>query len=108
MLAMLFYTINAESFALQDITVHDSSFCQFKYVNELFPVGENVFMLGWPHYGCQGEVVDIEETENPKIRINVIIPTEPNIDEIRQSQQVCRLTELVQNPISLPLGLSYN
>jgi hypothetical protein len=25
-------------------------------LSELFPTGQSVFMMGSPHYGCQGEV----------------------------------------------------
>ncbi|KAK3105106.1 hypothetical protein FSP39_017370 [Pinctada imbricata] len=77
---------------VKDIAVHDPAFCQFKTLRELFPVKEMVFMLGWPHYGGQGEVMDTEEGESPRVRINVIIPEEPKLDKFaynseRYSQQ---------------------
>lgn len=41
---------------VKDIAVHDSSFMQYRTLDELFPVETKVFMLGSPHYGCMGEV----------------------------------------------------
>ena len=29
---------------------------QYRTLDELFPVGSDVFMLGSPHYGCMGQV----------------------------------------------------
>ncbi|XP_061162690.1 5'-3' exoribonuclease 1-like [Saccostrea echinata] len=64
---------------VKDISVHDPSFCQFRTLSEMFPLGEVAFMLGWPHYGCQGEVLDVEEGESPRVRINVTTLEEPNL-----------------------------
>ncbi|XP_062594329.1 5'-3' exoribonuclease 1-like [Saccostrea cucullata] len=64
---------------VKDLSVHDPSFCQFRTLSEMFPVGEVAFMLGWPHYGCQGEVLDVEEGESPRVRINVTTLEEPNL-----------------------------
>lgn len=36
-------------------------------------------MLGWLYYGCQGEVLDVEEGESFRVRINVIILEEFNL-----------------------------
>ena len=43
-------------FMLQDISVKDPSFQQYKTLDQLLPVNSKVFMLGSPHYGCMGEV----------------------------------------------------
>lgn len=40
----------------QDIAIHDPSFHQFKTLSELYPNDAPCFMLGNPHYGCQGKV----------------------------------------------------
>ena len=78
--------------SFQDISVHDSSFCQFKTLSELFPVGEVAFMLGWPHYGCQGEVLDVEEGESPRVRINVTTLEEPVLSKFIDTE-VCKVSE---------------
>lgn len=72
---------------VKDISVHDPSFCQYKTLSELFPVGEVAFMLGWPHYGCQGEVVDVEEGESPRVRINVTTLEEPNLSKFNDTER---------------------
>ncbi|XP_033763186.1 5'-3' exoribonuclease 1-like isoform X1 [Pecten maximus] len=70
--------------SVKDLNVYDTSFCQFSTLGELFPAKEAVFMLGWPHYGCQGEVVDIED--DSRVRINVSILEEPSLASVERSQ----------------------
>ena len=41
---------------LQDIAVHNPDDCPYKSLQEYLPEKAPVFMMGWPHYGCQGEV----------------------------------------------------
>jgi hypothetical protein len=72
---------------LQDIAVHDPGFCQFKTLTEYFPVNAPVFMLGWPHYGCQGEVIETD-MESGRVRINLTIFEEPKLGAIMNDQQV--------------------
>jgi hypothetical protein len=43
-------------YMFQNIAVHDPTFLAFRTLSELFPTGQSVFMMGSPHYGCQGEV----------------------------------------------------
>lgn len=38
-----------------DVSVNDM--LTFKNIQELFPLGSKVFMLGNPHYGAMGEVI---------------------------------------------------
>ena len=55
-------------------------------------MGEVAFMLGWPHYGCQGEVLDVEEGESPRVRINVTTLEEPDLSKFIDTE-VCKVTE---------------
>lgn len=41
---------------VDDIAVHDSTFVQFKTLEEVFPPGSNCFLLASPVYGSMGEV----------------------------------------------------
>lgn len=41
---------------VRDITVHDSSFVQYKDISQVFTPKSICFMLGHPHYGATGEV----------------------------------------------------
>lgn len=43
-------------FSLQDIKAFDSSLARFKTLEELFPPGTIVFMVGNPYYGTMGDV----------------------------------------------------
>lgn len=36
--------------------MEESAMCQYKTVDDLFTPEAAVFMIGWPHYGCQGKV----------------------------------------------------
>ncbi|GLG99705.1 5'-3' exoribonuclease 1 [Gryllus bimaculatus] len=75
----------ASAFALQatvkDISVHDPSFAEFSSVEEVFPVGTRVFLLGLPHYGYMGEVRDYEEgaQRSGRVKITVTVTMEPNL-----------------------------
>lgn len=41
---------------VDDITVHDPSFVQFKTLEQVFPPGSKCFLLASPIYGGMGEV----------------------------------------------------
>ncbi|KAK7867257.1 hypothetical protein R5R35_000245 [Gryllus longicercus] len=75
----------ASAFALQatvkEISVHDPSFAEFSSVEEVFPVGTRVFLLGLPHYGYMGEVRDYEEgaQRSGRVKITVTVTMEPNL-----------------------------
>ncbi|XP_052224237.1 5'-3' exoribonuclease 1-like [Dreissena polymorpha] len=75
------------AFALQatvkvkDLKVHDSSFCQFTSLTDYLPAGCQVFMLGWPNYGCQGEVLSTD-LQSGLVRINLSILKEPELNDV--------------------------
>ncbi|KAK6177144.1 hypothetical protein SNE40_015305 [Patella caerulea] len=71
---------------IQNISVHDPAFCQFMTMEELFPAESPVFMLGSPHYGSQGQVVEVDIGEG-RVRVNFTILLEPDIEKILQNQQ---------------------
>ncbi|WAR13782.1 XRN1-like protein [Mya arenaria] len=64
-----------------DIAVHEPGFCQFTTLSEYMPEKAEVFMLGWPHYGCQGEVLDTD-MQSGRVRINLSILEEPSLAHI--------------------------
>ncbi|XP_053379748.1 5'-3' exoribonuclease 1-like isoform X2 [Mercenaria mercenaria] len=77
----------AKQATVKDIAVHDPEFCQFKTLKEYLPEGNPVFMLGWPHYACQGEVIETD-MESGRIRINLSILEEPHLSNIINQQQM--------------------
>ncbi|XP_058517368.1 5'-3' exoribonuclease 1 isoform X3 [Ochotona princeps] len=72
---------------VKDIRAFDSRFSGIKTLDDLFPPGSMVFMLGTPYYGCTGEVQDSSDviTEG-RIRVVFSIPYEPNLDALIQNQ----------------------
>ncbi|XP_052759687.1 5'-3' exoribonuclease 1-like isoform X2 [Mya arenaria] len=79
------FGVHPVAFALQatvkDIAVHEPGFCQFTTLSEYMPEKAEVFMLGWPHYGCQGEVLDTD-MQSGHVRINLSILEEPSLAHI--------------------------
>ncbi|KAM6160482.1 5'-3' exoribonuclease 1 isoform 6-T6 [Erethizon dorsatum] len=72
---------------VQDIRAFDSRFSSIKTLDDLFPPGSVVFMLGTPYYGCTGEVqVSGDVITEGRIRVVFSIPCEPNLDALIQNQ----------------------
>ncbi|CAN7987458.1 unnamed protein product, partial [Ixodes pacificus] len=78
---------------VKDITEHCPEFEQFKTVEELFPVGKTCFMLGHPHYGCQGEVVDPSNKQG-RIVVRLNIPPEPNLEGVVRNEKASNLSQV--------------
>ncbi|CAO2633948.1 5'-3' exoribonuclease 1 [Lemmus lemmus] len=72
---------------VKDIQAFDSRFSNIKTLDDLFPPGSLVFMLGTPYYGCTGEVQESGDviTEG-RIRVVFSIPCEPSLDALIQNQ----------------------
>ncbi|XP_023568734.1 5'-3' exoribonuclease 1 isoform X2 [Octodon degus] len=72
---------------VKDIRAFDSRFSIIKTLDDLFPPGSVVFMLGTPYYGCTGEVqVSGDVITEGRIRVVFSIPCEPNLDALIQNQ----------------------
>ncbi|KFO21863.1 5'-3' exoribonuclease 1 [Fukomys damarensis] len=72
---------------VKDIRAFDSRFSSIKTLDDLFPPGSVVFMLGTPYYGCTGEVqVSGDVITEGRIRVVFSIPCEPNLDALIQNQ----------------------
>uniref|UniRef100_A0A8C2UKN1 5'-3' exoribonuclease 1 n=1 Tax=Chinchilla lanigera TaxID=34839 RepID=A0A8C2UKN1_CHILA len=72
---------------VKDIRAFDSRFSNIKTLDDLFPPGSVVFMLGTPYYGCTGEVqVSADVITEGRIRVVFSIPWEPNLDALIQNQ----------------------
>ena len=72
----------------QDIAVKDPTFTQFSTVNQLFPANSEVFMLGSPHYGAMGKVLEVDSQKNDRIRIDFSILQEPDFSNIWHREKV--------------------
>ncbi|XP_042312983.1 5'-3' exoribonuclease 1 isoform X2 [Sceloporus undulatus] len=72
---------------VKDIKTFDSCFSKLKTLDDLFPLGCTVFMLGTPYYGCTGEVQDSSDVIlEGRIRVVFNIPCEPQLDVLIQNQ----------------------
>ncbi|XP_053162862.1 5'-3' exoribonuclease 1 isoform X2 [Hemicordylus capensis] len=72
---------------VKDINAFDSRFSRIKTLDDLFPIGCTVFMLGTPYYGCTGEVQDSSDViSEGRIRVVFNIPCEPQLDVLIQNQ----------------------
>ncbi|KAH8038778.1 hypothetical protein HPB51_003262 [Rhipicephalus microplus] len=91
-----------------DITEKSPDFEEFKTIEELFPVGKTCFMIGSPHYGCSGTVVDAKpENRAGRIMIKFKVPSEPSLDGIiRNERNLCQVHYMNAHQMSQQLGVN--
>uniref|UniRef100_A0A673GCG2 5'-3' exoribonuclease 1 n=1 Tax=Sinocyclocheilus rhinocerous TaxID=307959 RepID=A0A673GCG2_9TELE len=72
---------------VKDIKAFDSSLARFKTLEELFPPGTVVFMVGNPYYSAMGDVQDSSDVINEgRVRVVFSVPCEPQLDALIQNQ----------------------
>lgn len=72
----------------QDIFVHESvNKSSIQTIEQLFPIGSQCFMLAAPHYGAQGEVLEVDVNQG-RVRVQLKVPTEPNINPVMMQREV--------------------
>uniref|UniRef100_A0A672LHX9 5'-3' exoribonuclease 1 n=1 Tax=Sinocyclocheilus grahami TaxID=75366 RepID=A0A672LHX9_SINGR len=72
---------------VKDIKAFDSSLARFKTLEELFPPGTVVFMVGNPYYSAMGDVQDSSDVINEgRVRVVFSVPCEPQLDALMQNQ----------------------
>ncbi|XP_050991483.1 5'-3' exoribonuclease 1 isoform X1 [Labeo rohita] len=72
---------------VKDIKAFDSSSARFKTLEELFPLGTVVFMVGNPYYGAMGDVQDSSDViSEGRVRVVFSVPCEPQLDALIQNQ----------------------
>nr|XP_032816417.1 5'-3' exoribonuclease 1 isoform X2 [Petromyzon marinus] len=73
--------------SLKDICTPEVAASHSKTLEEIFPLNSTVFMLGTPHYGCQGEILDSSDIiREGRIRVMFTVPYEPNLQPVIQNQ----------------------
>ena len=69
---------NPQDFILQatrkDILVHDPSFAQFRTLPELYPNGSTCYVMAYSLYGCEAEVLKIDQEHKGRIQLSVLEP----------------------------------
>ncbi|XP_046562363.1 LOW QUALITY PROTEIN: 5'-3' exoribonuclease 1-like [Haliotis rubra] len=88
---------------VKDIAIHDPDFQQFRTLEQLFSPETSVFMIGHPHYGCQGEVLDVEDG---RVRMNVGVPVEPDMTNVMRRQESLETNYMPGYMIAQRLGIS--
>uniref|UniRef100_A0A671M5A8 5'-3' exoribonuclease 1 n=1 Tax=Sinocyclocheilus anshuiensis TaxID=1608454 RepID=A0A671M5A8_9TELE len=72
---------------VKDIKAFDSSLAHFTTLEELFPPGTVVFMVGTPYYSAMGDVQDSSDVINEgRVRVVFSVPCEPQLDALIQNQ----------------------
>nr|XP_045617221.1 5'-3' exoribonuclease 1-like isoform X2 [Procambarus clarkii] len=71
---------------VRNIAAHDPGYKQHLTPQEYFLQRTKVFMLGQPHYGCMGEVIEIDPSHKGRIRVAMTVTSEPNFDVVKQKQ----------------------
>ncbi|XP_012270708.1 5'-3' exoribonuclease 1 [Orussus abietinus] len=92
---------------VKDIAVHDPTFIMYKSVADVFPEKSTCFMLGHPHYGAMGEV--IEPGVNAKagrVKVAMRIMPEPNFNSIRKLLRDSKSQFVLANIAAQRLGIS--
>ncbi|XP_074653880.1 5'-3' exoribonuclease 1-like isoform X2 [Tubulanus polymorphus] len=92
--------------SVKDIASHDPSFAQFKTIDELFPLNSDVFMLGYPHYGCMGKVLEHDTSNSGRLRIELTVKMEPNMMDVISKQQKLSLSYMPGYVVAKRLGIS--
>ncbi|XP_043280589.1 5'-3' exoribonuclease 1 [Venturia canescens] len=68
-----------------DIAVHDPGYVHNLNITDVFTVKSIVFMLGHPHYGAMGEVIEPGlNAKTGRIKVAMRIENEPNFESIQR------------------------
>lgn len=77
----------AHQTVVKDIKAFYSSLSCFKSLDELFPPGTTVFMVGNPYYAAMGEVQDSSDViKDGRVRVVFNVPHEPQLEQLIQNQ----------------------
>ena len=72
----------------QNIKVKEPTLKEFSSIGELFPENSDVFMLGQPHYGAHGKVMEVVRKNELRLRISFTPPFEPDLRSAMHDTQV--------------------
>lgn len=62
----------------------------FENIQQLFPLGSTVFMLGNLYYGSTGTVIDNTSLPNGRLKVSMREVEEPDLREIKRMEQTIR------------------
>ncbi|XP_023037065.1 5'-3' exoribonuclease 1 [Drosophila willistoni] len=71
-----------------NLAVHENMKNQFRKIEELFPVGSQVFFIGNPYYGSEGTVLDpLLVYSCGRVQVNIRVHPEPDLQAARLLQE---------------------
>ncbi|XP_065061196.1 5'-3' exoribonuclease 1-like [Rhopilema esculentum] len=78
-----FYPLQA---IIRDLKVHTSKYQkEAKSLDDLYKPGNSCFMMASPHYGCSGEVLEVD-TDSSRVRVSLAVPPEPDFEDVINNQ----------------------
>ncbi|GLV41654.1 pacman [Carabus blaptoides fortunei] len=72
---------------VRELVVHEGCATQFANIQDLFPLKSKCFMIGHPHYGTIGEVIDNTSLKSGRIKVSVSVLAEPDISFVYQLEK---------------------
>ncbi|KZC09221.1 5'-3' exoribonuclease 1 [Dufourea novaeangliae] len=92
---------------VKDIATHCFSAATYKTVEEIFVPESVCFMLGHPHYGAMGKVIESEIfKKSGRIRVSVHVSAEPSLEGIKQLHQEVKTQYMQGSIVAQILGIS--
>ncbi|XP_063888211.1 5'-3' exoribonuclease 1-like [Scylla paramamosain] len=91
---------------VKDIGVHSPGYQMHLTPQEYFPPRTKVFMLGQPHYGAMGEVIEIDPSHKGRIRVAMTVMHEPSFDVVRGKQNQLEERYMTAYHAAQRLGIS--
>ncbi|XP_015607830.1 5'-3' exoribonuclease 1 isoform X2 [Cephus cinctus] len=92
---------------VKDIQVFNPSFVQFTNVKDIFTPKSICIMLGHPHYGAMGEVIEPGmDLKTGRVKVAMAIEQEPDLNDCRKSWAESKLRYMVGSVAAQRLGIS--
>ncbi|XP_063223399.1 5'-3' exoribonuclease 1 isoform X2 [Bacillus rossius redtenbacheri] len=91
---------------VKDIAVCNPSFVQFKTLEELFPPKTVCFMIGPPHYGAKGEVMENVNVQQGRIKVKMSVTQEPDLSALEKLHLKNFQSFMNSNTAAQKLGIS--
>lgn len=90
-----------------DIAVNDPGYVLYKNITDVYTLKSVVFMLGHPHYGAMGEVIDPGvNVKTGRVKVAMRIVTEPNLDSVKKQFTDSEAQWMSKSIAAQRLGLS--
>ncbi|XP_078043775.1 5'-3' exoribonuclease pacman isoform X2 [Augochlora pura] len=101
-------TAYAYQTVVKDLSVHNCNITLlYTTIENIFMPGTICFLLGHPHYGAMGTVIESAVSKKlSKVNVSVNVSPEPSLEAIKQTHQKLRTKYMQGNSIAQKLGIS--